>query len=286
MQRACAALLLALSFAPLPGCARIGAWTPLAPLEHSLAFQPAKYPDGDWRPSDEAIENVWFVAEDETDLHGWFLSHPHPKAVALLCHGNAGNVTRYAETLRILHDRHAVTALVFDYRGYGKSLGTPSEAGILQDARAARKWLAERTGRDERDIVLIGNSLGGGVAVDLAAQDGARGLVLVSTFTSLPAVAQSKFPLLPVRSLMTLQLNSLEKIANYRGPLLLSHGDADALIPVEQGKALYDAAPGPKQLIIVPGGRHNDPQPEEYRIAFEAFLSQLPAEREETSGRQ
>lgn len=122
----------------------------------------------------------------------------------------------------------------------------------------------------------MGLSLGGGVAVDLAAKDGARGLVLASTFTSLPDVAQHHVPLAPMSWLMTHRLNSLAKIKEYRGPLLLSHGDADEVVPYQQGLALYEAAPGPKRMITVSGGKHNDPQPEEYRAALDDFLAQLP----------
>ena len=111
---------------------------------------------------------------------------PAPRAVVLYAHGNAGNVAGWAWVLRLFRDRLGCSVLVFDYRGYGRSEGAPDEAGILVDARAARRWLAQRTGVAESEIVLVGTSLGGAVAVDLAAADGARGLVLESTFTSLP----------------------------------------------------------------------------------------------------
>ena len=101
--------------------------------------------------------------------------------------------------------------MTFDFRGYGRSEGTPNEQGILQDARAARAWLARRTGMAERDIILFGRSLGGAVAVDLAAADGARALVLVSTFTSLPDVARYHVPWLPASMIMTQRLDSLAK---------------------------------------------------------------------------
>jgi fermentation-respiration switch protein FrsA (DUF1100 family) len=136
--------------------------------------------------------------------------------------------------------------------------------------------LAEKESIAESDIVLMGFSLGGGVAVDLAASDGARGLVLANTFTSLPDVAQHHMRWLPMSWLLTMQMNSLEKIKDYRGPLLLSHGDADTVIPYEQGLALYDSAPGPKQMITIKGGGHNDPQPEEYRAALDRFIANLP----------
>jgi len=114
----------------------------------------------------------------------------------LLAHGNAGNVTHRAGLLRDLHDQLRTSVFCFDYRGYGRSEGKPDEQGALADARAARAWLAARAGIPERQIVLMGESLGGGVAVDLAAVDGARGLVLKSTFSSIRDVAAADFPCL------------------------------------------------------------------------------------------
>jgi hypothetical protein len=271
--------LLAPLLALLPfvsGCAMLGDYSPLAPVERRLFFYPAKYPAGDWEPTTCVYKDVYFQAADGTKLHGWYVPHENPRAHAVFFHGNGGNITLFADSLRILNRRHGLAVLVFDYRGYGKSEGKPSEKGILLDARAARDWLADHEGIGRSDVVLMGLSLGGGVAVDLAAADGARGLVLVSTFTSLPDAAKSHVSWLPVRSLMTMRLDSLNKIKNYHGPLLLSHGDADEVIPYEQGVALFDAAPGPKRMITVTGGKHSMEQPEEYRQAFDEFIAQLP----------
>jgi len=267
--------ILALALAS-SGCATLGPWSPLAGTERRSIFQPAKYPAGDWNPTTVLIQDANFAAADGTKLHGWYVRHAQPRAHALLLHGNAGNVTLLAETLRILNRRHQLAVLALDYRGYGRSEGKPTEAGVLLDARAARKWLAEKEGIPQSDVVLLGFSLGGGVAVDLAASDGARGLVLASTFTSLPDVAEHHLSWLPMSWLMTMRMNSLEKIKEYRGPLLMSHGDADEVIPYEQGLALFRAANEPKRLVTVSGGKHNDPQPEEYRVALDQFIAALP----------
>ena len=220
-------------------------------LEKSIVFAPNRYPDGDWRPAGLAFEDAWFTAKDGTRLHGWYAPHEQPRAVVLYCHGNGGNVALWADVLRILHDRLGVTAMGFDYRGYGRSEGTPSEAGVLADARAARTWLAQRAGVAENQIVLMGRSLGGAVAVDLAT-DGARGLVLESTFTSMPDVGQAMLPYLPVRLVMRTQFNSLAKIGKYHGPLLQSHGTGDRLIPYAMGRQLFAAANEPKQFMRSP----------------------------------
>ena len=204
-----------------------------------------------------------------TSPPGEYSSRRHRRA-----RGNAGNVALWADVLRILHDRMGVTAMGFDYRGYGRSEGTPSEAGVLADARAARTWLAQRAGIAENQIVLMGRSLGGAVAVDLAA-DGARGLVLESTFTSMPEVGHATLPWLPVRTVMQTQFNSLAKIGSYHGPLLQSHGTADRLIPYAMGRQLFAAANEPKQFVAIPGGDHNDPQTDAYYAALFEFLGRL-----------
>src|SRR5262245_1207436 len=208
------------------GCSALGRYSPTARLESRGIFQPAKFPAGEWNQTAVLARDAHFTAADGTKLHGWYVAHAEPKGHALLLHGNAGNVTLLAETLRTLNRRHHLAVLALDYRGFGKSEGTPSEEGLYQDARAARRWLADKEHIAENDVILMGVSLGGAVAVDLAARDGARGLVLANTFTSLPAAAQHHFPWLPMNLILATQMNSLEKIKDYRGPLLITHGDA------------------------------------------------------------
>jgi fermentation-respiration switch protein FrsA (DUF1100 family) len=248
---------------------------PYGDFEKSLVFFPARFPQGNWHPPSLEFEDAWFAAADGTRLHGWYLPQQSPRAVVLYCHGNAGNLSDWADVVRILHDRVGLALLIFDYRGYGRSEGAPSEAGVVADARAARGWLSQRTGVAEGRIVLMGRSLGGGVAVHLAANDGARALVLESTFTSLPDVGKAHYPLLPVRVLMQTRLDSLSKIGRYHGPLLQSHGTADRLIPYANGRRLYDAANAPKRFFPIAGGDHNDPQPPGYYDLLTAFLDDL-----------
>jgi uncharacterized protein len=244
--------------------------------ENSLIFHPSRYPDGNWNPQGLAFEDAWFNASDGTRLHGWYVSCDQPRAVILFAHGNGGNITDRVDILRALHDRMHSAVMIFDYRGYGRSEGSPNERGILADARAARKWLAARSGIAETQIVMMGESLGGGVAVDLAAADGARGLILENTFSSLPDVAATHFPWLPVHLLMRARLNSAAKIPNYHGPLLQVHGDRDQIIPFAIGKKLFDAANEPKQFVVIPGGDHNDPRTPAFLNALEAFIGKLP----------
>jgi fermentation-respiration switch protein FrsA (DUF1100 family) len=244
-------------------------------FEESLIFFPAAYPHGEWKPAGLAYEDAWFEAADGTRLHGWYIPHEEPRAVVLFAPGNAGNLTYRADRLRWLNRRLRVAVMIFDYRGYGRSVGQPNEAGVLADARAARRWLAERAGVGEDQIVLMGESLGAAVMVDLAAKDGARGLILENPFTSLPDVGAYHYPLLPVRAMMRNRLDSLSKIGAYRGPLLASHGDADSVIPMALGERLFAAANEPKRFVRLPGHDHNDPIPPAWYEEIDAFIDTL-----------
>jgi fermentation-respiration switch protein FrsA (DUF1100 family) len=246
----------------------------LMPFEESMIFFPFPYPEGDWSPPELEIEDAWFEAADGVRLHGWYVPHESPRAVMLFAHGNAGNITHRIDHLRFLNQLR-VSVLVFDYRGYGRSQGRPNEAGVLADARAARRWLAERANVAEQEIVLLGESIGGAVAVDLASKDGARGLILESTFSSLPEVAAYHYRIFPVRLLMRSRFDALSKITEYHGPLLMCHGEADTIIPFELGQRLFHAANEPKRFVQLAGHDHNDPLPRTWYQAIDQFIAEL-----------
>jgi fermentation-respiration switch protein FrsA (DUF1100 family) len=243
-------------------------------FENSLIFFPSVYPDGDWDPIGLEFEDAWFESANGAKLHGWYVPQPNSRAVVLFAHGNAGNLSHRIDHLQALAELR-VSTLIFDYQGYGRSQGSPSEKNILADARAARRWLADRAGIAATEIVLMGESLGGGVAVDLAARDGARGLVLENTFTSLPDVAAVHYPWLPVKLLMRTRLDSLSKIGQYHGPTLVAHGDSDTIVPYELGQRLFQAANAPKCFVTIHGGDHNDPRSDEFYRALDQFLGEL-----------
>jgi uncharacterized protein len=243
-------------------------------LHEKLLFHPARYPEGLWTPDAHGAEDVSFTASDGTQLHGWYMPCESPRAYVLYAHGNAGNLSYDAGVYRRLRELRA-TVLAFDYRAYGKSEGKPTVAGVLDDARSARAWLARRAEIPEGQIVLMGRSLGGAVVVQLAGESPPRGLVVESSFASLREVADhhfSKLSWLVPRN----ELNSVAVLAAYRGPLYVSHGDSDRTIPPAHGQKLFDAAHGPKQFYSVPGGDHNDPPPDEHYRRLDRFLSELP----------
>lgn len=272
MSRHLAQLSLCLLLVSSVGCA----------LDRKFVFHPTVHPEGTWQPPGLAFEDAWFESADGTKLHGWYVPHPNPRATLLVCHGNAGNLSDRWPIMRLYRDHLGADAMIFDYRGYGRSAGKPEEHGVLADARAARTWLSRRTGVHPQDIVLVGRSLGGGVAVDLAANDGARGLVLESTFTSVPDTASRLMPWTPVRYLMSTQFNSLAKIPKFKGPLLQSHGDEDRLIAIDDAKRLHAAALKPKKFVTIPGAGHNWLPTPEYVAELSRFLDTLPRHRSES----
>ncbi len=268
-------LLMTALILGMPGCRILGPFSPFRPVEQLLIYPQSVAPSFPQQGSSGGRQ-VWVETEDHHRLEGRYFAHPQPQAVALYCHGNIGTVDKWAQLTERLSKLHRLSILVFDYRGYGRSTGMANERGILQDAEAARDWLAKENGIQPSEVVLIGRSLGGAVAVDLAAHGGARGLILESTFSSLPDVAERHAAWLLPKWNMTQRLNSGEKIKAYSGPVLQSHGDADHLIPLSVAKQLFSSAPGPKKFIVVPDGTHNDDHIRYCAAERENFLHSLP----------
>jgi uncharacterized protein len=248
-------------------------------FENTLLYPAPKFPDprGDWKATYLPHEEVEFASADGTKLHGWLVEYERPRAVILYCHGNGDCIGYLGWYLKELRDRQRVTVFAFDYRGYGKSEGSPSEAGLMADGHAAQQWLAKRLNIKPEEIVLMGRSLGGCVAVDLAANNGARGLILQSTTTSIPDAAAKIYWFAPVHWFMKNRYDSLSKIGRFHGPVLMSHGTADSLIPIALGRKLFEAVPSSqKRFFAFDGGGHNDPEPRSYDAALEEFLESLP----------
>lgn len=227
--------------------------------QHSRVFLPDRYPDGVWEPKSFGLtaDDVWFSAADGTELHGWWMPHASAKGTLLYCHGNTGSIAHRIGVFRHLQ-RLKVNLLAFDYRGYGRSSGVPSESGLFEDVRAAYKLLVETLGQSPGEIILVGHSLGGAVAVDCALDCDVAGLIVQSSFTHIRDAAKAMFPTLPLHLAATRQFRSIEKVDKIVVPKLFIHGDCDETVPVELGTKLFEAACDPKELYIVRRAGHND----------------------------
>ena len=179
-----------------------------------------------------------------------------PKAHVLFLHGNAGNIGDRVPHIELL-TAAGLDVLAFDYRGYGRSTGRPSEQGTYRDAQAALAALHRRPGVDPARVVYVGESLGGAVALALAVRSPPSGLVLQSTFTSVRDMARLHYPLIP-RAMVPDAYPSLRLVAEVRTRLLCLHGDSDELIPLMYGEALFEAATCTKEMVVFPGVGHND----------------------------
>lgn len=232
-------------------------------LEKKFAFHPTS-PAAFWRTLEDAGlegEEVYFGHMRGPRLHGWFIPAAAPSAstrALLFCHGNGGNVADTLPRLKWLHRVVDAHILTFDYRGYGKSEGTPDEEGIYQDAEAAFDFLVRRPAVGSlRPIVVHGVSLGGAVAVELATRRPVAGLIVESSLTSADDMGRRYFPVLyrwwPGGHV---RFASIEKISRVTAPLLSIHGDSDETVPYDMGMALYEGHAGPKEFLRVPGGRH------------------------------
>jgi fermentation-respiration switch protein FrsA (DUF1100 family) len=231
-----------------------------------------------------APERVTFASADGVRLVAWVMRAPHDSAGRwlLMCHGNAGNLS---ETGRPLHYAGlralGLSLLAFDYRGYGESGGTPSEAGLYRDADAAWRYLTDTLRVAPDRIVLFGHSLGSAVAVELATRVPAAGLILDGALSSVIERAQEAYPYVPVRWIARSRYPSIERIGRLTLPKLFLHARADEVIPLAHGRRLYDAAPPPKTFVELAGG-HGDAFERDSAAYFGAiarFLGTLPTAR-------
>ncbi|MEY4751724.1 MAG: hypothetical protein RIQ60_3938 [Pseudomonadota bacterium] len=253
-----AATLAAGGLALLAGCST------LDEKQRAWIFQPSKSTWGGASAAAEGMEEVWIDhrASDGSDvrLNGLWLDQPGAAdaPVLLYLHGARWNVRSSAARMRRLHSL-GFAVLGIDYRGFGASTDTlPSEAMAVEDARAAWDWLARTHAQRQRYV--FGHSLGGAIAVELAAQvRDEAGVIVEGTFTSIPdVVASMAWGWLPLRPLITQRFASIEKVADVGSPLLVVHGSEDRLIPSHLGRALFEQAREPKRFVLVDGGSHHN----------------------------
>jgi fermentation-respiration switch protein FrsA (DUF1100 family) len=203
-----------------------------------------------------AYEELQLVTEDGVKLHGWFLPAENPRATLLFFHGNAGNISHRMESLEIFHELGLET-LIIEYRGYGQSEGRPSEKGTYLDAEAAWRYLTEKREVPPHKILLFGRSLGAAIASHLARDRQPMGLVLESAFVSVPDLAATLYPLLPVRLLSRFRYDNRNNLQAVTSPVLIVHSRDDEIIPYRHGRRLFAAAGEPKYFLQLRGG-HND----------------------------
>jgi uncharacterized protein len=203
-----------------------------------------------------AYETLTLKTEDGEQLQAWFVPREKARAAVILFHGNAGNISHRLEYLAMFH-RMGLATLIFDYRGYGRSTGKPSEEGLHRDAEAAWKFLVGERGIPADRIVLFGESLGGAVAARLAAQERPAALILASVFTSVPELGGDLYPWLPVKWLARMRYDTRAALKGVTCPVLVAHSPEDEIVPYRHGRVLFEAAPQPKAFLELAGG-HNE----------------------------
>lgn len=201
-------------------------------------------------------EALWLSAADGVRLHGWYVPAPRARGAVLFLHGNAGNIAHRLESIRIFHQL-GLAVLIFDYRGYGRSEGRPTEQGTYRDAQAAWDHLVRERGLAAGRILIFGRSLGASIGARLAARVRPRALIVESAFTSVPDLAAQLYPWLPVRLLSRYRYDTAAALAGLRCPVLVVHSRDDEIIPYSHGRALFERANPPKRLLTLRGG-HND----------------------------
>jgi uncharacterized protein len=227
-------------------------------LDRMFVFHPDPWIERDWaRLSRVPLEDVWFTAEDGTRLFGWYVASRRSSAMMLWCHGNAGNMIHRLENLAMLYE-YGFSVFLFDYRGYGRSEGMPSEKGLYQDARAAYQYLTDVRHHEPAGIVAFGRSLGAAVAGNLATERKVAGLILESAFPSVAAMAKQQFNGLPAHWLLGSRFPLIERLKSIHVPMLMIHGDQDSIVPFYLGEQVFLAAPEPKSLYVVKGADHNN----------------------------
>ncbi|MDH4099281.1 MAG: alpha/beta hydrolase [Nitrospirota bacterium] len=225
-------------------------------FQSRLLYFPVKTIEATPAEAGLAFEPVRIATEDGVELDGWFVPANKPRGVLLFFHGNAGNISHRLDSLRIFN-KLDLSVLIFDYRGYGRSGGSPSEEGTYKDAEAAWRYLAEQRHIPAEKMVYFGRSLGSSIAAWLAVRHPPRALIVESGFTSVPDLAAELYPFLPVRSLSRFDYPTAEYLRNVECPVMVVHSSDDEIIPFDHGRRLHDAARRPKQFLEIKGG-HNE----------------------------
>jgi len=223
-----------------------------------------------------AYEDVLLDTGNGTAVHGWYLPGREDARTLLFLHGNAGNISHRLDSLRVFNGL-GLNVLIIDYSGFGQSGGTPGEQQTYKDARLAWQYLTDTRAVAPERIVIFGRSLGGGVATWLATQVTPGGLILESTFTSVPALARKYYPIFPVRWLARIRYDNASRLPRVRSPVLIAHSRDDELVPFAHGRELFRLAREPKSFLEMRGSHNAGPtlSGQSYRAGLARFIAGL-----------
>jgi hypothetical protein len=245
-------------------------------IERRLIFKPTRHADHWAEPTaDFPVEDVWLTIERGVQVHGWWCPTADwspAQGATLYSHGNAGNLSHRAEVLRRWQQRLGQAVLIYDYPGYGRSTGKPDEPGCYAAAAAFNDWLVHTKCVAAHDVLLYGGSLGGAIAIELATRGRYRALIVVSAFTSVPAMARRRFGWLPIGRCIRNRFDNLTKIARC-DRVFLAHGTKDSVIPFAMGEQLFAAAREPKQFIPMVDFDHIHTPGQEFYSELARFLN-------------
>ncbi|MBS1113409.1 MAG: lysophospholipase [Nitrospirae bacterium] len=202
------------------------------------------------------FEDIVLRTQDNMSISAWYIPAQEERAVLLFCHGNAGNSSHRLNSIRLFHDLK-ISVLIFDYRGYGKSEGSPTEEGTYLDAEAALDYLINSRHVHPEKIVVFGRSLGGAVAAETALRHKVGALIIESGFTSVPELGDKYYPFLPVKLLSRYSYATIDKVGRINAPKLFIHSPNDEIIPFQHGRALYEKASPPKEFLEISGDHNN-----------------------------
>ncbi len=227
-------------------------------LESFFVFQPSPWEDRNWlQASGLPLEEIWLPVDEAVTVFGWFINAGPSSPVILWCHGNAGNVSHRIENIRQLYQR-GISVFIFDYRGYGRSTGIPSEAGLYQDALVSYDYLIHQRRVSPNRLILFGRSLGSCIAGEVAVQRLSAGLIVEGAFPSIQSMSDHHYFGLPARWVMDVEFNLIQKVRALVIPLLVIHGERDSVVPIGLGRQVFEAADEPKQWYVVLGAEHNN----------------------------
>lgn len=248
-------------------------------FESIFVFQPSPWDDRNWAQlSGLPLEEVWLPVDDGVTVFGWFIDAGPSRPILLWCHGNAGNVSHRLENIRQLYQR-GISVFIFDYRGYGRSTGKPTEVGLYQDALASYDYLIHQRRISPERLIIFGRSLGSGVAGEVAVQRPTAGLIVEGSFPSIQAMANHHYFGIPAGWLMDVNFDLAQKVGALQVPLLVIHGEQDSIVPMALGRQVFDAAHEPKRWYVVSGAEHNDVPfvgGESYFREIDTFLQRVP----------